>query len=183
MKPQHVKVSKFLSLVLRHRPEKIGLTLDDAGWAAIDELIQRSAAAGHRLNRRLIEEVVATNDKKRFAISPDGRFIRASQGHSVRVDLGLQPVSPPPVLFHGTATRFLDAILRQGLRPGSRQHVHLSADVVTARRVGQRHGSPVILTVDAAAMHADGHRFYRSENGVWLTDTVPARYLQQTASS
>lgn len=173
-----VRVSKFLSLVLRHRPEGIGITLDTAGWVDVDELLAASGRAGVPLDRATLERVVAENDKRRFALSPDGRRIRASQGHSVAVELGLDPVAPPEVLYHGTATRFLESIRREGLRPGSRTHVHLSGDEATARAVGSRHGSPVVLTVAAGAMHRAGHRFFRSENGVWLTDSVPSEHLR-----
>ena len=177
MNEQHVRISKFLSLVLRHEPERIGLRLDEAGWASVDELLRAAAAAGQSISREVLLDVVATNDKQRFALSPDGTRIRASQGHSIAVELGLTPMTPPPILFHGTASRFLAAILADGLHPAARRYVHLSADEATARRVGQRHGSPVVLRVDAAAMHADGHAFYRSANGVWLTGAVPPRYL------
>ena len=171
-----VAASRFLALVLRHRPETIGLVLDAAGWADIDTLIA-CAAPHHPLTRDLIERAVAGNDKQRYAISDDGRRIRARQGHSIDVDLGLPALAPPPVLYHGTATRFLDAILREGLTKRQRHHVHLSADVATATNVGARHGRPVVLRVDAAAMAAAGHVFHRSENGVWLTDAVPAAFL------
>lgn len=171
--------SRFLALVLRHRPGLIGLTLDAAGWADIDELIAR-AAGHHPLTRALIERAVAENDKQRYAISDDGRRIRARQGHShaVAVDLDLPALAPPPVLYHGTATRFLDAILREGLDRRDRQHVHLSADADAATRVGARHGRPVVLRVASAAMAAAGHRFHRAENGVWLTDAVPPAFLR-----
>lgn len=172
--------SKFLALVLRHRPELIGLTLDAAGWADIDDLIAR-AAGHHPLTRALIERAVAENDKQRYAISEDGRRIRARQGHShaVAVALDLPVVAPPAVLYHGTATRFLDAILREGLDRRGRQHVHLSDDADTATRVGARHGRPVVLRVDAAAMASAGHVFHRAENGVWLTDAVPPTFLRR----
>lgn len=172
-----VRVSKFLSLVLRHEPGAIGLDLDENGWADIDELIRLAGARGRHLTRPLVEQVVAENDKKRFAISEDGRRIRANQGHSVAVDLGLPPAEPPERLYHGTATRFLASIAAEGLRAGDRQHVHLSADEPTAILVGQRHGRPAVLVVHAREMAAAGHRFYRSANGVWLTDRVPATFL------
>lgn len=177
MDPSLVRASKFLSLVLRHRPERIGITLDSAGWGAVDELLAAAGRSGFKLDRATLERVVAENDKRRFAFSADGQSIRASQGHSVGVDLGLTPRTPPDVLFHGTATRFMDSIRREGLKPGSRTHVHLSADEATAQAVGRRHGSPVVLRVEAGAMHRDGHEFHRSENGVWLAQAVPARYL------
>ena len=173
-----VRLSKFLSLVLRHEPERIGVTLDANGWVAVDELLAAAARAGNPITRERLDEVVATNDKKRFAFSPDGSLIRASQGHSVEVDLGLTPAVPPELLFHGTATRFIDSIRAEGLRSQSRQHVHLSPDEETAVKVGQRHGKPVVLFVKAGAMHRDGHVFYRSENGVWLTAAVPPGYLE-----
>ena len=172
-----VRTSKFLSLVLRHDPAAAGITLDEAGWADVDALLAGANAAGVRLDRAGLERIVAENDKKRFALSPDGRRIRASQGHSLEVDLGLAAVEPPPVLYHGTATRFLKDIRAGGLVPRSRQHVHLSADEATAVAVGTRHGVPAVLRVDAARMHADGHAFHRSENGVWLAAKVPAAYL------
>lgn len=177
MDPSLVRASKFLSLVLRHRPEHIGITLDRAGWVAVDELLAAARRSGFALDRATLERVVAENDKRRFAFSPDGARIRASQGHSVDVDLGLAAQAPPEVLFHGTATRFLDSIRREGLRPGSRTHVHLSPDEDTARAVGRRHGSPVVLRVAAGDMHRDGLPLVRTDNGVWLAREVPVRYL------
>jgi putative RNA 2'-phosphotransferase len=177
MRPDLVKISKFLSYVLRHEPGAIGLALDANGWADVDELIAKAHAAGTPLDRDGIAAAVATNDKQRFALSPDGARIRANQGHSIDVDLALSPQTPPDVLYHGTATRFLDSIRAQGLVAGQRQHVHLSADRDTATRVGARHGTPVVLAVDARAMHAAGLAFVRSDNGVWLADAVPVQYL------
>ena len=135
---------------------------------------------GNRSSREQLEEVVATNDKKRFSFSPDGQLIRANQGHSVEVDLGLVPIEPPELLYHGTVERFLDSIRAQGLLRGNRHHVHLSADREKAARVGQHRGQPVVLVVEAGRMHNDGHAFYRSENGVWPTETVPAEYLRDS---
>ncbi len=172
----HAGVSRFLSYVLRHAPESIGVTMDGGGWVEIDELIEK-AAPQQVLGRSLLEQVVADSAKQRFAISEDGNRIRANQGHSIDVELGLTPTTPPSTLYHGTAERFLDAINADGLLPGDRQHVHLSPDRATATAVGRRHGKPVVLTVDSGAMHRAGSRFYRSENGVWLTDSVPARWL------
>ncbi|WP_332305527.1 RNA 2'-phosphotransferase [Rhizobium sp. GR12] len=169
--------SKFLSYVLRHAPESIDLTLDAQGWADVGDLLAKANASGTPVDEAGLRVVVAESDKKRFTFSEDGRRIRAAQGHSVKVDLGIAPVEPPSKLFHGTATRFLEAILQEGLRPGSRQQVHLSADSVTAHAVGQRHGKPAILLVDAGRMFADGHSFYQADNGVWLTDAVPVAYL------
>ncbi|MFD8223792.1 RNA 2'-phosphotransferase [Streptomyces massasporeus] len=171
-----VKVSKYLSKHLRHQPERIGLTLDEAGWVEIDTLIAAADAHGFRFTRDELDQVVATNDKRRFAV--EGTRIRASQGHSVEVDLGLAPATPPDRLYHGTVARSLDAIRAEGLRPMNRHAVHLSPDRETATRVGARRGRPVVLTVDAGAMHRNGHVFHVSENGVWLTEAVPARYLR-----
>ncbi|MCQ4199381.1 RNA 2'-phosphotransferase [Streptomyces sp. NPDC056353] len=171
-----VKVSKYLSKHLRHQPERIGLALDEGGWVEIDTLIAAAAAHGFRVTRDELHHVVATNDKRRFAV--DGTRIRASQGHSIDVDLGLPPATPPPYLFHGTVARHLEAIRTEGLRPMNRHDVHLSPDRATATRVGARRGRPVVLSVDAAAMHRDGHVFHVSANGVWLTKAVPSRYLR-----
>ncbi len=167
-----VRLSKRLSFVLRHRPESVGLRLDAAGWADVDELL-----AALRLTRADLERVVATNDKRRFAFDETGTRIRASQGHSVAVELGYRSEQPPDELFHGTVERFLPAILAEGLRPGRRHAVHLSSDVATARAVGGRRGRPVVLRVDAAAQAAEGAAFTRSANGVWLVDAVPPSHL------
>lgn len=177
MNDSTVRFSKFLSLVLRHDPEKIGLTLDAAGWAQVDDLLAAANRSGVPLTRPLLEQIVTQNDKQRFALSADGVRIRASQGHSIPVDLGLEILTPPDLLYHGTATRFLDSIKAQGLLTQSRNHVHLSADEATAVKVGQRHGKPVVLTVQAGQMQRAGHIFYRSANGVWLTVDVPVTYL------
>lgn len=171
-----VAAGKFLSFVLRHRPDAIGLVLDEAGWAEIDDLLRR-APPDIGLTRERIERAVAENDKRRFAISDDGARIRARQGHSVEVDLRLPAAAPPARLYHGTATRFVESIRREGLIKRSRRHVHLSADADTARRVGSRHGEPVVLIVRAEAMAAAGHVFFLSENAVWLTEAVPAAFI------
>ncbi|MFG2963674.1 MULTISPECIES: RNA 2'-phosphotransferase [unclassified Streptomyces] len=171
-----VKVSKYLSKHLRHQPERIGLALDEAGWVEIDTLLAAVAAHGFPVTREELDHVVASNDKQRFAI--DGTRIRASQGHSIDVELGLPPATPPPYLHHGTVARNLDAIRAEGLRPMNRHDVHLSADRETATRVGARRGRPVVLSVDAGAMHRDGHVFHISANGVWLTRAVPPEYLR-----
>jgi putative RNA 2'-phosphotransferase len=170
-----VRLSKRLSHVLRHRPDSVGLTLDAAGWVDVDQLL---TALGW--TRAQLDEVVTRNDKQRFALDGTGTRIRASQGHSVAVELGYAPETPPDVLFHGTVDRFLPAIREQGLRPGNRHAVHLSPDVDTARRVGGRRGRPVVLRVDAAAMAQDGVVFTLSANGVWLVDAVAPRYLSGT---
>jgi putative RNA 2'-phosphotransferase len=178
MNKQLTQISKFLSFVLRHNPQAIGITLDAEGWVPVDDLLTAAARNGTSISRQQLEEIVATNDKKRFAISHDGRLIRASQGHSVEVDLGLTPLEPPGLLYHGTVDRFLDSIRDQGLIRGNRQHVHMSADRETAARVGQRRGRSVVLLVEAARMHNSGHLFYKSDNGVWLTEAVPAEFLE-----
>lgn len=170
-------LSKFLSFVLRHRPDSIGISLDSQGWVSVDELLAKSEAAGTYFTREELLHVVSTSDKKRFSLSPDARRIRAAQGHSVTVDLGLIPREPPAILYHGTATRCVVSILVEGLKPKSRQQVHLSADEATAQRVGERHGKPTILKVDALNMHRQGFKFFLSDNGVWLTDQVPPAFL------
>lgn len=172
-----VRLSKFLSLVLRHQPEKAGLTLDSAGWIDIDELLRGCAAAGVGLDRATLDAIVAGSDKQRFAFSADGRRIRANQGHSIEVDLAYSPASPPEVLYHGTADRFWSSIQREGLLKGRRHHVHLSEGFETAVAVGRRHGRPFVLRVAAGEMHRRDFVFFRSANGVWLTDHVPAAFL------
>jgi len=175
--------SKFLSYVLRHKPQDIGLQLDNEGWADIGALIAGTQKQGRRLTLKLIEEVVKTNDKKRFSLSADGQRIRAAQGHSTNtVQLNLAPLKPPEWLYHGTATRFLDSILAQGLLPGSRHHVHLSLDKKTAEAVGKRYGKPVVLRVAALQMHNQGFAFGQAENGVWLTEKVPTCFIAQETS-
>jgi len=173
--------SKFLSLVLRHKPEEIGLHLNEEGWANVSELLEKAAQHGMTISFALLEEVVNTNDKKRFAFNADKSHIRANQGHSVDINLNLQAVEPPAILYHGTATRFLDSIKEKGLLAGERQHVHLSANQEVAVSVGKRHGKPVIITVNAQQMAKDGLLFYRSDNGVWLTEKVPVGYLMIVA--
>ncbi len=168
--------SKFLSLLLRHKPEKVGLTLDAYGWANVAELLQKT-----NITQAELDTIVATDTKGRYSYSADRRQIRANQGHSIQVNLELQPQTPPAVLYHGTVDRFLASIQAQGLQPQKRHHVHLSPDLATANIVGKRRGTPVILEIDAARMHADNHIFYCSENGVWLTDEVPPRYLKRRA--
>ena len=177
MRQDLVKLSKFLSYVLRHRPDEIGIQLDRQGWVDVNTLVQQANAHGYPLTRPLIAKIVATNNKKRFSFSPDRQKLRANQGHSVSIDLGLVPQLPPTVLYHGTAVQFLASILATGLNPGNRHHVHLSPDVDTAFKVGRRHGEPVILQVAAQQMQTDGYLFYCSTNGVWLTDRVAPLYL------
>jgi putative RNA 2'-phosphotransferase len=170
--------SKFLSLVLRHQPELVGIALDPAGWVDIDELVDRCRAHGHPLTREAIEEIAATSPKQRFAISEDGRRIRANQGHSVDVELGYEPAVPPDILYHGTVEASLPGIRATGLEKRARHHVHLSPDEATARVVGMRRGRPVILRVAAGRMVGDGHVFHLSTNGVWLVEAVPPVYIE-----
>lgn len=170
------KLGKFLCLILRHRPETIGISLDRHGWADVDELIQ-GVGRKYAFSREVLEEIVRTDGKQRYSFSEDGTRIRANQGHSIPVDLELAPAEPPAVLWHGSARRFQASILEQGLLPQSRLQVHLSPDYATALAVGRRHGEPVVFQVQSGEMHRDGYLFYRAKNGVWLTDTVPPAYL------
>ena len=174
-----VKVSKFLSLVLRHRPETIDLKLDAQGWAEIDQLLDCMQRSNQEIDRPTLEMVVAENDKQRFTISADGKRIRANQGHSLKsVELKLHPLEPPDELYHGTVSQFIESIRDHGLKKQNRHHVHLSSDQETARRVALRRGRPVILRVKSKAMYADGLAFFLSANGVWLTESVPTKYLE-----
>ncbi|WP_405389710.1 RNA 2'-phosphotransferase [Streptomyces sp. NBC_01102] len=171
-----VKVSKYLSKHLRHQPDRIGISLDAHGWVPIDELLRACARHGFAVSRTELDHVVAANDKQRFAVAGDR--IRANQGHSVTVDLGLPPAEPPAYLYHGTVARALATIRTEGLRSMARHHVHLSPDRDTATRVGARRGVPLVLSVDAGAMYRAGHLFHVTANGVWLTDTVPPGFLR-----
>lgn len=170
-------LSKFLSLILRHKPQIIGLSLDESGWADTEILLQKMNLAGRVVDLKLLEHVVETNEKKRFAFNGDKSKIRANQGHSIVIDHGFRPKAPPMLLYHGTTDKFLDSILQNGLARKNRHHVHLSEDIETAKNVGQRHGKPVVLKIDAAQMQKEKFLFYQSENGVWLTDAVPPRFL------
>lgn len=175
------RLSKFLSQHLRHQPAAIGLTLQEGGWVKVADLLAACAAHGHPLTRDELEDLVEDNDKQRFAFDETGQRLRAQQGHSVAVDLQLTPAEPPAVLYHGTAPTALPAIRRAGLQKMSRHHVHLTTDEATARRVGQRRGRPVLLAIEAAALHAAGGVFYKSGNGVWLVEHVPPAYLREMA--
>ncbi|MCI2246588.1 RNA 2'-phosphotransferase [Xanthomonas sp. PPL568] len=180
MSKQHTEISKFLSFVLRHEPQAAGITLDSEGWAEVDTLIVGAAKAGKVFDAALVRAVVDGSDKKRFALSDDGRRIRAVQGHSTEsVAIQYEAKVPPEFLYHGTATRFLDAILAEGLRAGQRHHVHLSQDIATATMVGQRHGTPVVLKVEALRMHQQGFAFFQADNGVWLTQAVPSSFFSE----
>lgn len=174
-----VKVSKYLSKHLRHQPERLGLQLQPGGWVAVDDLLAACRKHEFRVSRTELEEVVAKNDKKRFSFDETGTLIRANQGHSVEVDLQLEPTVPPDVLYHGTGKQSVSLILKSGLKKMSRHHVHLSEEIKTAKRVGARHGYPVIFEVNAVEMYREGFSFYCSENNVWLVDRVPPKYLKQ----
>lgn len=171
-------LSKFLSLLLRHKPQLVGLELDEHGWADVDDLI-RCVSRRRPLDRATLEQIVATDDKQRYSFSADGKLIRANQGHSIAVDVELAELEPPPILYHGTGEKSGPSITAQGLLKMSRLYVHLSSDVETARKVGRRHGVPKIFRVDSGKMFADGFKFFRSVNGVWLTEHVPAKYLEE----
>ena len=174
-------ISKFISLILRHKPEVIGITLDDHGWADTKELIE-GVNKTHPLTMEMLEEIVRTDEKQRYSFNEDKTRIRANQGHSIPVDADLAELEPPEVLYHGTGEKSVPSIEKQGLRPMSRLYVHLSKDAATARTVGSRHGKPVVYIVLAGEMHRDGYPFFLSANGVWLTREVPVRYLQRIRS-
>ena len=176
-KTRQVKISKYLSKHLRHTPDRLGLTLAPGGWVSVDELLSACAAHQFPLTRAELEVVVAGSDKQRFSFDETKTCIRANQGHSVEIDLQLEPQTPPDILYHGTGEQSVPAILEAGLMKMSRHHVHLSQDRETARKVGSRHGRPVILAIAAEAMHQAGFSFYCSENGVWLVEEVPPQYL------
>ena len=176
-RPDSAALSRFLSLVLRHNPAAADLALDAEGWVGVDELIAGVRATGRAIDRETLHALVRDDSKQRYALSEDGARIRANQGHSVAVDLGFVPVAPPDLLYHGTIASALASIAVTGLERRSRRHVHLSPDVETARAVGRRRGAPVVLPVRAGALHAHGHAFYRSANGVWLTDAVPPGFI------
>ena len=175
---RRTRISKFLAKHLRHAPAEIGLTLEEGGWVSVAELLHGSSRAGLIVTLEELREVVATNEKQRFAFDESGKKIRANQGHSIEVDLQLPAQIPPAVLYHGSAEQFVLGIKIEGLQKMSRQHVHLSLDVETARRVGARHGKPVIFRVDTAALTKAGYLFYCAANGVWLTDEIPPEFLQ-----
>lgn len=174
-----LKISKFLSKYLRHKPNDIGIKLAPGGWVAVDELLRACAKNKFPLTRQELQLVVESNDKQRFYFDSTGTLIRANQGHSVEIDLQLEPAVPPDILYHGTGEKSVKSILQTGLSKMSRHHVHLSKDIATAQNVGARHGKPVVFAVDSVAMYQDGYTFYCSDNGVWLVDTVPKEYLQK----
>lgn len=171
-------ISKFLSLVLRHKPQQLGVTMDDEGWVDVNELIEKYKVKKGYLNMQVLQQVVSTNDKQRFAFNYDKTKIRANQGHTLDIDLQLEQKEPPEILYHGTVEKFIAAIKETGLQKMQRQHVHLSKDLETAVKVGGRRGKPVILKVHTARMQEKGHAFYLSQNGVWLCDHVPVEYIE-----
>jgi len=175
---KHIRISKFLSLVLRHKPETIGITLDSEGWADVNELIRKSFDAGVTLDRPMLRQVVEGGEKKRFSFSPDGLRIRANYGHSIPVLPVHEPVEPPEFLYHGTAEEFVPSIEKDGIGPGTRQYVHLVEDMKTAVEVGSRHGEPAVVTVKAKTMYECGYEFFRTESGIWLTREVPKEHIE-----
>ena len=176
--PDLTKISKYMSLILRHKPQVIGIQLDAHGWADVNALLA-GISKKYPINRDILEEIVQSDEKQRYSLSEDGTKIRANQGHSIQVDVELPLAEPPETLYHGTAQRFAASIEAQGLLPQNRLYVHLSPDPETAEKVGRRHGEPVIYLVAAGQMYRDGYRFYLSANGVWLTKVVPAPYLKR----
>lgn len=177
-----IKASKFLSLILRHEPKRVGLVLDSAGWVNVSELLEAVNRHGQQLTLERLKHIVATSDKKRFAFSDDGLRIRANQGHSVEVDLQYPPATPPEILYHGTATRFVEGIRKGGLQKMERHDVHLSAETKVTLQVGGRHGKPVLLMIRAGEMHRAGHVFHCSTNGVWLVNAVPPQFIDFPAT-
>ena len=172
------KLSVFISLVLRHKPEAAHIKLDEHGWANVEELLNGINDTGRKIDMEILEEIVATDNKHRYSFNQDKTLIRANQGHSVPVDVELKEQEPPEFLFHGTATKFLNSIINEGLQPMSRLYVHLSKDTETALKVGKRHGDPMILKIYSGDMYRDGYKFYLSENGVWLTEKVDVKYFE-----
>jgi putative RNA 2'-phosphotransferase len=176
---ESIRLSKLLSLVLRHKPEQIGLELDRNGWADINSLIHKCNQSNIPLTLDILKHLVATNSKKRFTLDENQNKIRANQGHSIEVELELKPIEPPNVLYHGTAEKFVSSILEKGLLKQQRQHVHLSSNIETAITVGQRHGRPFVFKILAQQMYIDKYEFFLSDNGVWLTDNVPTKFLKE----
>lgn len=168
----YTRISKFISLILRHKPETIGIKLDKHGWADVKELLK-----GVNISMEELEHIVDTDEKQRYSFNDNKTKIRANQGHSIEVDLELEPIEPPEYLYHGTATKFIGDIMKNGLQKQSRQYVHLSKDLDTAKKVGVRHGELVLLRINTLDMYRDGYKFYLSKNGVWLTDLVPVKYI------
>ncbi|AGF57539.1 putative RNA 2'-phosphotransferase [Clostridium saccharoperbutylacetonicum] len=179
IRKEDMSISKFISLILRHKPEEIGLKLDEYGYIKTSDLIKGLNLKGYKVTISDIERIVAEDNKQRYSFNEDKSKIKANQGHSITVNLELQPIEPPKVLYHGTATRFSERICKEGIKKQNRQYVHLSSDVETATKVGKRHGELVIFKIDSDEMYKDGYKFYLSENKVWLTDYVPIKYLSK----
>lgn len=173
------RLSVFISLVLRHKPDAAGINLDEHGWANVEELIDGINNNGRKIDMGVLEEIVRTDNKQRYSFNEDKTLIRANQGHSIPVDLELKEQEPPEFLYHGTADRFIKAIMAEGLKPMSRLYVHLSKDIQTANKVGKRHGEPVILKAHSGQMYQEGIKFYLSENGIWLTENVDLKYIEK----
>ena len=171
------KLSVFISLVLRHKPDAANITLDEHGWADVEKLLAGINEAGRKIDMNILEEIVASDSKQRYSFNQDKTLIRANQGHSIPVDVELKEQEPPEFLYHGTATRFIDSIMNEGLKSMSRLYVHLSKDIETALNVGKRHGNPIVLKIYSGNMYKDGYKFYLSENGVWLTKKVVVEYF------
>lgn len=176
---EYSSTSKFISLILRHNPDAVGISLDNHGWADVGQLIAGIKKAGHKINMDILEEIVRTDEKGRYSFNEDKTLIRANQGHSILVDVELQEKEPPEILYHGTACKSLGKIMCDGLKPMGRLYVHLSKDIDTAIKVGQRHGKPVVLEVHSGEMYRNGIKFYLSENGVWLVKSVETKYLKE----
>lgn len=172
-----IKLSRFLSLVLRHKPEEIGITLDKNGWVDVKELIEKIKLSSRYIDIEILERIVREDDKGRYSFDEKKEKIRANQGHSIIVELDLKEIMPSTILYHGTATRFLERIKEKGIIKGKRQYVHLSDNIETAKSVGKRHGEVVILPIDIEGLNKIGHKFYLSENKVWLSDDIPSKYI------
>ncbi len=171
------KLSKFISLILRHKPEEVGITLDEHGWANVEDLINGINNSGRKIDKDVLEEIVRTDNKQRYSFNEDKTKIRANQGHSIPVVIDFKELEPPDTLYHGTATKSIEGIHARGIKPMSRLYVHLSKDFETAKQVGSRHGECVVLIINAKRMYKDGVKFYLSENGVWLTEYVDPKYI------
>ena len=178
MKHQELtSLSKYLSLILRHRPEVANIQLDENGWTSVAELLNQLKAKRKAIDKSTLEAIVENDNKQRYAFSEDGLYIRANQGHSVKIDLGYEAMTPPDILYHGTADKFISNIRKEGLKKRTRHHVHLSAELSTAKSVGSRHGTLVVLIIKTKEMHQAGYDFFQSDNGVWLTDNIPPAFI------
>lgn len=174
-----VELGKFISLILRHKPQVIGITLDQNGWADTQELLAGINASGRYIDMEILERIVRKNNKKRYSFNEDKSRIRANQGHSISVNVEMKEMTPPDELYHGTADRFLDSIREKGILKMNRQYVHLSADAETAKAVGKRHGKPIVLVIDTKKMAEDGYTFWLSDNGVWQSEDIKWEYVKK----